>query len=114
MNDGGFEAWLDENNPNEKLHPAWEGNEYIMWRAGAEAAWAKAQDELKSKHMEIERLKNRDMDCTEALFRERIVQSQADKLAETLEYLITAPDHQCFSEAKLRAAKVLKEYRNEK
>jgi len=34
-----FEKARDEANPNEKMHPAWEGNEYIMWEEGTE--WAR-------------------------------------------------------------------------
>lgn len=36
MSEVAFEVARDKANPNEPLHPAWDGNERIMWNAGAD------------------------------------------------------------------------------
>lgn len=79
------------------------------------------QERIKSKKlfMEVERLKNRDMDCTEALFSERTAWSAADKLAEALEIYADISESKwedvkhIFKDKGVLARQALKDYRGE-
>ena len=50
-----FDKWLDDTNPNKKMHPSWNGNDYNMWEAGAEAAREWCEKHMVNK-LHLERL----------------------------------------------------------